>query len=75
MYCLMSDLQTESDVEQKLIWPLLTTPCPSGLGFRGSDVLTKVSTRRLEIGKGASRKLYYPDYIVVIAGLPVSARM
>ncbi len=71
MFCLMTDLQTESDVEQKLIWQLLTTPYPSGLGFRGSDILTKASTRRLEIGKGASRKLYYPDYMVVIAGLPV----
>src|ERR1039458_1584680 len=71
MFCLISELLTESDVEQKLIWPLLTTPYPSGLGLRGSDVLTKASIRRLEIGKGASRKLYFPDYMVVFAGLPV----
>jgi hypothetical protein len=27
--------------------------------------------RRLEIGKGTSRKLYFPDYLVVLAGMPV----
>jgi hypothetical protein len=52
MFCSLSELLTESDVEQKVIWPLLTTPYPSGLGLRTSDVLTKTSIRRLEIGKG-----------------------
>ena len=51
--------------------PLLTTPFPTGLGLIPSDVLTKMSIRRLEVGKGTSRKLYFPDYMVVIAGLPV----
>jgi len=36
-----------------------------------ADILTKANIRRLEIGKGSDRKLYYPDYIVVLAGLPV----
>jgi hypothetical protein len=71
MFCSLSELITESDVEQKFIWPLLTTPYPNGLGLVSADVLTKPSIRRLEIGKGTSRKLYFPDYIVVIAGLPV----
>lgn len=71
MFCAIEELATESDVEQKLIWPLLTTASPSGAGLLPADVLTKQSIRRLEIGKGTSRKLYFPDYMVVIAGLPV----
>src|SRR5215467_10606587 len=65
-----------SDVEHKLIWPLLTLGYPLGFGLAPGDVITKLSTnqlriRRLEIGKGASKKLYYPDYVVVMAGLPL----
>src|ERR1035441_8482853 len=71
MFCSLEELHTESDVEQKLLWPLLTTGVPNGAGLVSADVLTKLSIRRLEIGKGSSRKLYYPDYMVVIAGLPV----
>jgi hypothetical protein len=71
MYPEPEKLRTESDVEQKLIFPLLTNPTPSGLGYAQADIITKLSIRRLEIGKGAARKLYYPDYLVVMAGLPV----
>jgi hypothetical protein len=67
----LADLLTESDVEQKLLWALLTAPYPVGLALQTPDVVTKLSIKRLEIGKGASRKLYFPDYIVLIAGLPV----
>ena len=65
------DFATESDVEQKLLWPLLTSRCPEGLGFWPSDVATKTSLNRLRIDKGRSEKLYFPDYVVVLAGLPV----
>ena len=71
MFCLLEDLVTESDVEQKLVWPLLTTAAPNGAGLVSADLLTKSSIRRLEINKGTSKKLYYPDYMVVLAGLPV----
>ncbi len=71
MFCDRSDLLTESDVEQKLVWPFLTTPAPEGLGYAAAEVLTKTSIRRLEIGKGDKRRLHYPDYIVLLAGLPV----
>src|ERR1035437_9470668 len=71
MYPPPDQLRTESDVEQKLVLPLLTSPAPNGLGFSTSDFVTKLSTRRIEIGKGTARKLYYPDYIVVLAGTPV----
>lgn len=71
MFCGLDDLKTESDVEQKLVWPILTSPSPRGLSFASAEVLTKASIRRLEIGKGAARKLYFPDYVVLLAGLPV----
>jgi type I site-specific restriction endonuclease len=71
MFAKLEDLLTESDVEQKLVWPLLTAKLPSGLGYTASDIVTKLSTRRLEIGKGTTRKFYYPDYLVVLAGLPL----
>ena len=71
MYPGPDELKTESDVEQKLILPLLTNAIPNGLGFTTSDIFTKLSTRRLEIGKGTAKKIYYPDYLVVMAGLPM----
>lgn len=71
MYPSPEELLTESDVEQKLLWQLLTNVSPNGLGFSPTDVRTKLNIRRLEIGKGSSRKIYYPDYIVVLAGIPV----
>lgn len=70
MFCALEDLKTESDVEQKFLWQLLTSPDPRGLGYSAADILTKHSIRRLEIGKGTSQKLYYPDYMVILAGLP-----
>src|SRR5437867_183232 len=69
--CDLSDLRTESDVEQKLLWHLLTLSYPAGFGLSSPDFVTKLSIRRHEIGKGASRKLYYPDYVVSLAGLPL----
>lgn len=71
MFCDRSDLRTESDVEQKLLWALLTTPYPSGLAYLPAEVHTKANIRRLTIGKGSSQKLYFPDYVVVLSGLPV----
>lgn len=71
MFCSLKELITESDVEQKLLWPLLTTDVPNGMGLVSADILTKTSIRRLEIGKGSSKKLYFPDYMVVIAGMPI----
>ena len=65
------DLVTESDVEQKLLFRLLTAIAPDGLGFRMGDVATKHSLRRLTIDKGRSEKLYFPDYVALLGGLPV----
>lgn len=65
------ELHNESDVEQKLLFPLLTKGVPDGLGYDKTDVWTKASNRQFPIGKGNSSKLYFPDYIVVLAGFPV----
>ncbi len=65
------DVQTESDVEQKLIFPLLTRDRPLGLGIPASNILTKANTAKLRIGKGASEKLYFPDFTVVISSIPM----
>lgn len=68
----IADLKTESDVEQKLIFPLLTADLPYGLGIPSSLILTKLSIRRLSIGKGTEAKLYFPDYIIMSNGIPVA---
>lgn len=65
------ELLTESDVEQKLVLPMLTENRPHGLGFPRAEVFTKPDIRDFKIGKGSSSKLYYPDYIATFSGLPV----
>lgn len=64
------DLKTESDVEQKFILKLLTTAAPLGLGYFDSDFKTKPDIRKITIDKGTKAKLYYPDYIIIINGIP-----
>lgn len=67
----MSDhLLSESDVEQKLIYSFLTTPEPEGLGYTDFDFRTKADIRKISIDKGGKKKLYYPDYAVIVNGLP-----
>src|SRR5215813_6042577 len=67
----LSALQSESDVEQKFMYPLLTHDEPHGLGIDASAVITKQNVRRFVIGKGTSRKSYFPDYIVAVGGFPL----
>jgi len=69
----LEDLENESDVEQKFMWSLLTLPEPIGLGFSASDIKTKKDIRRIKIGKAENAKLYYPDYLIVMSGLPLVA--
>lgn len=64
------NLQTESDVEQKVIYPLLTNAQPIGLGYNSQEIQTKVNLKKLQIDKGNKSSLYYPDYIVTIDGIP-----
>ena len=64
------NILTESDVEQKIIYKLLVTSSPYGLGYSDSDIRTKPDIRKLTIDKGTKKKLYYPDYAILIDGLP-----
>lgn len=67
----LSAIKTESDVEQKFVFPLLVSEAPSGLGHQPSDVHTKANVKGLAIDKGERRKVYYPDYVVTVSGLPM----
>lgn len=68
-FCLKNDLITESDVEQKLIYPLLNSP--QGLGFYSEEIKTKTYLPPTNLDKGAGRKAgYYPDYSVILSSLP-----
>ncbi|WP_284257630.1 S1 RNA-binding domain-containing protein [Acidocella aquatica] len=66
-----ADMSTESDVEQKFIYPLLVAEAPSGLGFAGAGIQTKANLKSFAIGKGNTSKIYYPDYIVMMSGMPL----
>jgi hypothetical protein len=68
----VTDLRNESDVEAKLIMPLLTALEPTGLSIAVQNIQTKANIRRFRIGKGTELKSYYPDYIIVFRGLPVA---
>ena len=71
LFCKLNDLHNESDVEQKLIWPLLTTAQPTGLSYAPAEIYTKADIRFLKIDKGKAEKLYRPDYLIVISGFPL----
>lgn len=64
-------LSNESDVEAKLIMPLLTSSEPYGFGISISCIQTKANIRRFTIGKGSDQKLYFPDFLVIINGYPL----
>ncbi|WP_219013373.1 type I restriction endonuclease [Shewanella algae] len=66
----LEGLSNESDVEQKFIYPLLTCTKPEGLGIPSRNIHTKQNIKRLDIGKGAETKLYFPDYVCICLGLP-----
>jgi Type I restriction enzyme R protein N terminus (HSDR_N) len=63
-------LLTESDVEQKLILPLLTAN--EWLGIPEGAIYTKKYLPPATIDKGRNRRIgYFPDYSVWIDGLPI----
>jgi hypothetical protein len=61
---------TESDVEQKFVYNLLTLKNPIGLEFLIEQIKTKPDIRKLKIDKGTSSKYYFPDYVILSNGLP-----
>lgn len=62
---------TESDVEQKIIYPLLVAAAAVGLQYESAEIVTKGDIRKLSIDKLTKKKIYYPDYMVVIGGFPL----
>ena len=71
MFCEYCSLITESDVEQKFIYPFLTAREPVGLGLDSTQILTKKLLKGKSIGKGQSQKYYFPDYIINMRGIPI----
>lgn len=65
-YCERAALNNESDVEQKMLYPLLRD-----LGYSDTEVKTKDIIEAHFIGKGKARKKYAPDYIIEFQGKPV----
>jgi hypothetical protein len=64
------DSSSESDVEQKFLFPLLTHP--SFMAIPAKAILTKKSMSSLSfVDKTALPRNYIPDYIVFFHGLPV----
>lgn len=64
-------LTNESDVEQKIVYKLLSTEEPSGLGYNSYNIYSKLNLRKLNIEKRNNTKLYYPDYVIIIDGIPL----
>jgi GTPase SAR1 family protein len=61
-------LLTESDVEQKFLYPLLNQI----LGYFPEEIKTKTYLAPTDIDKGAGKKVgYYPDYVAYLSGLPI----
>ncbi|PRZ23281.1 type I restriction endonuclease [Flavobacterium granuli] len=65
------DNYTESDVEMKIILPLLKDKMPEGLQLEDYHIQTKSSLKKILIDKGTSQKLYYPDFAITILGVPL----
>ena len=66
-----SSFATESDVEQKFIFPVLTEQ--EWLGFPADTIKTKHYLAESTVAKGTSQRAgYIPDYSIWISGLPVA---
>ncbi|MBO6717772.1 MAG: type I restriction enzyme HsdR N-terminal domain-containing protein [Rhizobiaceae bacterium] len=64
-----SAANTESDVEQFFLTPLMTEG--HFLGIPETSIRTKESLAVYEIDKGRTRKRYVPDYVIYSEGIPV----
>lgn len=69
---LVSTLNNESDVEQKLIMPLLCQSPPFGADINVSQISTKKNLREFKIDKGIKNgKIYFPDYVISFGCYPI----
>ncbi|MES1199256.1 MAG: type I restriction enzyme HsdR N-terminal domain-containing protein, partial [Pseudomonadota bacterium] len=64
------EAETESDVEQKIVFPLLNAP--DFLGIASESIKTKNYLAPSALDKAAGKRIgYYPDYSVWVGGYPV----
>ena len=70
LYCNKESLITESDVEQKFLYKLLSGNFPTGLGYTDLEIATKSTLKTYLINKGTQQKYYVPDYLISIRGIP-----
>lgn len=68
---MQENLTSESDVEQKVIYPLLTGKSPVGLEYNEIEIQTKPNLRKIKIEKGLKQKHYIPDFLISLRGLPL----
>ena len=71
MFCEFKELYNESDVEQKFIMPLLTSPSPEGMDYPLDIVATKHMLKVEMIDKGTKARAYAPDYLIQLNGIPL----
>ncbi|MBM3654791.1 MAG: hypothetical protein FJX06_18605 [Alphaproteobacteria bacterium] len=67
----LAALQSERDVEDKLLYPLLISEPPTGLGSDPSQIRAQKNLRKFTIGKGRDQKSYVPDYVILRGNLPL----
>jgi len=67
----LEELNSESDVEQKFVFPLLTGDAPTGFGNDSANIHTKINIRKFRVGKGVEQKSYYPDFIITRGTIPL----
>ena len=65
LFCEYSSLVTESDVEQKFLYPFLTEKAPMGLSLENSEILTK---SRLLFGQGVIKYFGMRKNIMIAIG-------
>jgi len=65
-YCMRAAIKNESDVEQKLLYPLIKE-----LGYLDNEIHTKETIEGHFISKGKRRKKYIPDYVVYVNNKPI----
>ena len=58
LYCELENIITESDVEQKFIYPFLKAETPIGLGLKDSEILTKHILRKDKNKSTISRTIW-----------------
>jgi hypothetical protein len=62
--------QNEAEVEQNILYPLLTNASPYGFGYSTYEVRPKASIPRLVIDKRKKSHVWFPDFLISIRNLP-----